>query len=96
MNSGKQASSHYRVMERFIGQGSQTERTRVQFSQLTGRTHQLRIHSAALGHPILGCDLYGTPESEQMASRLLLHAETLEFDHPVSGARFFGRSDCPF
>jgi tRNA pseudouridine32 synthase/23S rRNA pseudouridine746 synthase len=96
MTSGKPASSHYRVMERLIGQGSQPERTRVQFSPLTGRTHQLRIHSAALGHPILGCDLYGTPESEQMASRLQLHAETLEFDHPVSGARFFGRSDCPF
>jgi len=96
LTSGKAASSHYRVLERITGQGDALGSTRVRFSPLTGRTHQLRIHSAALGHPILGCDLYGTPQSERMASRLLLHAETLAFEHPVSGERFLGRSDCPF
>jgi tRNA pseudouridine32 synthase/23S rRNA pseudouridine746 synthase len=90
--TGKAASSHFQVLDR----QSAPDITRVLFMPHTGRTHQLRIHSAGLGHPILGCDLYGTPESHQMASRLLLHATNLEFNHPVSGDRFFGVSDCPF
>lgn len=89
-DTGKPASSHYEVLDR------QADTTRVLFTPLTGRTHQLRIHSAGVGHPILGCDLYGTPESERMASRLLLHAMTLEFDHPLSGERMRGFSACPF
>lgn len=90
--SGKTAHSHYQVLER----QRTPDTTRVLFTPHTGRTHQLRIHSAGIGHPILGCDLYGTPETRQMATRLLLHATTLEFDHPVSGERFYGGSDCPF
>ncbi|RQO33476.1 RNA pseudouridine synthase [Herminiimonas sp. KBW02] len=89
-NTGKPASSHYEVLDR------QADTTRVLFTPHTGRTHQLRIHSAGIGHPILGCDLYGTPESAHMASRLLLHAMTLEFDHPLSGERMRGISACPF
>jgi tRNA pseudouridine32 synthase/23S rRNA pseudouridine746 synthase len=91
-DTGKAASSHYQV----LGRQRESDTTRVLFTPHTGRTHQLRIHSAGLGHPILGCDLYGTPESERRASRLLLHATTLEFDHPISGERFYGMSDCPF
>tara|TARA_R110001599_G_scaffold64023_3_gene178662 strand:- start:239130 stop:239837 length:708 start_codon:yes stop_codon:yes gene_type:complete len=90
--SGKTAHSHYHVLERQPG----PDTTRVLFTPHTGRTHQLRIHSAGVGHPILGCDLYGTPETQQMAPRLLLHATTLEFDHPITGERFYGVSDCPF
>ena len=90
--SGKTARSHYQVMER----QATPDTSRVLFTPHTGRTHQLRIHSAGMGHPILGCDLYGTPETQRMATRLLLHATTLEFDHPVSGDRFYGVSDCPF
>ena len=51
---------------------------------LTGRTHQLRVHLAALGAPILGDDLYGSADSEH-ATRLWLHAETLGVTHPRSG-----------
>jgi tRNA pseudouridine32 synthase/23S rRNA pseudouridine746 synthase len=89
---GKPASSHFQVLDR----QSNPDTTRVLFEPRTGRTHQLRIHSAGIGHPIFGCDLYGTSESQQMANRLLLHATTLEFDHPITGERFFGESDCPF
>ncbi len=89
-DTGKPASSHYEVLDR------KADTTRVLFTPHTGRTHQLRIHSAGVGHPILGCDLYGTPESEHMANRLLLHAMTLEFDHPLSGERMRGVSSCPF
>lgn len=64
-----------------------TPATRLLFTPLTGRTHQLRVHSAhekGLGHPILGDRLYGT---ERPGQRLALHACALLFDHPQSGER---------
>jgi tRNA pseudouridine32 synthase/23S rRNA pseudouridine746 synthase len=87
---GKPARSRYRVMERSYFQGKEGEVlpvTRVELTPETGRTHQLRIHCQQLGHPILGCDLYGglsLPGAEQ-AERLMLHASELTFVHPVSG-----------
>lgn len=56
--------------------------TRVELEPITGRSHQLRLHMAAIGHPILGDALYGDPAS---APRLLLHACALSFTHPSSG-----------
>lgn len=53
----------------------------------TGRSHQLRVHMQALGHPILGDRLYAPPLVLGAASRLLLHAWRLELDHPYSGER---------
>jgi tRNA pseudouridine32 synthase/23S rRNA pseudouridine746 synthase len=70
--------------------------TRVELTPETGRTHQLRIHSQQIGHPIIGCDLYGSHHSYMMAPRLMLHATRLEFDHPVTGLRVLGFSPCPF
>ncbi|MES2585002.1 MAG: pseudouridine synthase [Pseudomonadota bacterium] len=52
---------------------------------LTGRTHQLRLHLQAIGHPILGDALYAPPDVIAMAPRLLLHACVLGFTHPISG-----------
>lgn len=90
--SGKIAVSHFDVVERL----QDPVTTRVRFRPLSGRTHQLRIHSRELGHPILGCDLYATDEAFFMAERLMLHATHIEFDHPVSGERIKGYSPCPF
>jgi tRNA pseudouridine32 synthase/23S rRNA pseudouridine746 synthase len=90
--SGKQATTDYRVVERL----HKPPRTRVLFIPKTGRTHQLRIHSREIGHPILGCDLYGSDQSLSMADRLLLHAFSLDFDHPVSGERVKATCECPF
>jgi tRNA pseudouridine32 synthase/23S rRNA pseudouridine746 synthase len=90
--TGKAASSHFQVLDRQAA----PDTTRVLFTPSTGRTHQLRIHSAGIGHPILGCDLYGTPDSQHMSTRLLLHATGVEFDHPDSGYRICGNSECPF
>ena len=59
--------------------------SRVALEPLTGRTHQLRVHLAAIGHPILGDTLYAPPVVQAMALRLLLHAESLAFTHPVTG-----------
>ncbi len=90
--TGKSAITEYQVIERL----QQPSRCRVRFTPLTGRTHQLRIHSREIGHPILGCDLYKNTHSEGMAERLLLHASELDFDHPDSGERIQGYSPCPF
>jgi tRNA pseudouridine32 synthase/23S rRNA pseudouridine746 synthase len=82
-STGKTALSEYKVLERL----RQPCRTLVQFTPITGRTHQLRIHSQFIGHPILGCDLYKSAQSEHMARRLQLHASDLYFEHPSSGER---------
>jgi tRNA pseudouridine32 synthase/23S rRNA pseudouridine746 synthase len=92
VETGKSASTQYRVIERFTEAFS----TKVVFTPITGRTHQLRIHSQAIGHPILGCDLYATDEAYLMAQRLMLHATSLNFDHPVSGKKINGSCTCPF
>lgn len=89
---GKKSISHYRVVERLQNANS----TKVIFQPITGRTHQLRIHSAEIGHAILGCDLYASDEAFFMAERLMLHASRLEFNHPVTGERIEGVSPCPF
>jgi len=90
--TGKQARSEYHVLERL----QDPLCCRVRFNPQTGRTHQLRIHSLIIGHPILGCDLYKSASSEGMAERLLLHANELHFDHPRSAERVHGYSPCPF
>ncbi len=87
---GKPATSDYEVVERL------PDRTRVTFSPITGRTHQLRIHSREIGHPILGCDLYGSDTSLEMSKRLMLHATTLEFVHPISQQKIVAQCECPF
>ncbi|MBH0020800.1 RluA family pseudouridine synthase [Pseudoalteromonas sp. SWXJZ94C] len=90
--TGKAAVTEYKVLERF----KQPYRTLVQFTPVTGRTHQLRIHSQFIGHPILGCDLYKSAQSEHMAERLQLHASDLHFEHPTSEKRIHGQCPCPF
>ena len=77
---GKPAITDWRVLERDSGT------TRLGLSPLTGRSHQLRVHLLALGHPILGDPFYGPPEARAAADRLQLHAESLAFRHPDGGA----------
>jgi tRNA pseudouridine32 synthase/23S rRNA pseudouridine746 synthase len=94
--TGKPAVSHYEVVERLEGSLGRPDSTRVIFKPVSGRTHQLRIHSRELGHPILGCDLYATDEAFFMADRLMLHATHIEFNHPVTGERVYNFCPCPF
>lgn len=70
--------------------------SRIRLYPQTGRSHQLRVHMDALGCPILGDRLYGTPDSQQAASRLLLHAHMLAFTHPITGAPLRFTLDAPF
>lgn len=71
-------------------------RTRFELTPITGRSHQLRVHLIAIGHPILGDDLYAPPEARALAPRLCLHAERLEFTHPATGERVAFTSPAPF
>ena len=59
--------------------------TRIELEPITGRSHQLRVHLKALGHPILGDALYAPSDVKTKANRLLLHASALRFLHPASG-----------
>ncbi len=95
--TGKPARSRYRVIERFY-QTTGLPLTRVVLTPETGRTHQLRIHCQQLGHPILGCDLYGGLEwpGAETTPRLMLHASGLDFMHPVSGETINARHAAPF
>ncbi|WP_411743615.1 RluA family pseudouridine synthase [Reinekea sp.] len=90
--TGKAAQSKVSVLD--ANEVNQT--TRVKLTPLTGRTHQLRIHCREIGHPILGCDIYNNNHSQKKAERLLLHAQSLSFDHPTTGARINAVCDCPF
>ncbi len=92
LEQGQKAISHFQVLERL----SNPDRTRLLFTPETGRTHQLRIHSQFIGHPMLGCDLYGNFDTQAMASRLLLHASELEFEHPFTGQAMKIGCPCPF
>ena len=85
---GKPSLTRYRLMSFDKSNG-----TRVELEPVTGRTHQLRVHMAAIGHPILGDALYGDVSS---APRLLLHATTLDLLHPLTGAALHFVSSAPF
>lgn len=87
---GKPALTKWRVLERG------TSYTRFALFPQTGRTHQLRVHLSAIGHPILGDTLYGGPENQAAADRLLLHASRLCFTHPVTDTEIDVASPVPF
>lgn len=90
--AGKSALTRYRV----LGHDPLTDRSRVALTAITGRTHQLRVHLLAIGHPIVGDPLYGANRPSQADTRLLLHAEGLSFAHPESGQPMHFFSPAPF
>ena len=70
---------------RLLGHQPANGTSRIELEPITGRTHQLRVHMAAIGHPILGDALYAPAEVQTLAPRLLLHASHLAFAHPSTG-----------
>ena len=70
--------------------------TRVALEPMTGRSHQLRVHLQAIGHPILGDALYAPARVQALAQRLLLHASGLRLNHPVHGNVMDFESTPPF
>jgi 23S rRNA pseudouridine955/2504/2580 synthase len=81
---GKQAESLFRPMQKF------TDATLMEVRIFTGRTHQIRVHAAHIGHPVAGDDKYGDWEANKRfkalgLKRMFLHAHSLAFEHPLSG-----------
>ncbi|WP_241576106.1 bifunctional tRNA pseudouridine(32) synthase/23S rRNA pseudouridine(746) synthase RluA [Rosenbergiella collisarenosi] len=77
--TGKAAQTEWEVLAR------DALSCRVQLKPITGRSHQLRVHMLAMGHPILGDNFYASPEAKALSPRLLLHAERLTITHPAFG-----------
>ena len=77
---GKRAVTFYDVLQRYPN-----NTTRVKLTPITGRSHQLRLHMLALGHPILGDKFYSHPQAKALSPRLCLHAESLQIQHPITG-----------
>ncbi len=88
---GKKAITHYEVLE-YLPNNT----TRVKLTPITGRSHQLRVHSLALGHPILGDKFYANPLAKSLAPRLCLHAESLTITHPITGERMTFTAEAEF
>ncbi len=87
---GRGSQTRWRVLERLA------DRTRLEVEPITGRSHQIRLHLATIGHPILGDPLYAEDGAAAAASRLLLHATRLTIAHPDDGRPTTWTSPCPF
>jgi tRNA pseudouridine32 synthase/23S rRNA pseudouridine746 synthase len=87
---GKKAHTVWEVIAR------EASHARVRLTPTTGRSHQLRVHMLAIGHPILGDRFYAKGEALSAAPRLCLHASGLEVFHPSGGGRIGFRALCPF
>ena len=89
---GKPSQTRWRALHYDADQNT----TRVELEPITGRSHQLRVHLKALGHPMLGDALYAPADVKAMATRLLLHACELQCLHPASGENMIFSSAPPF
>jgi len=85
---GKSAVTYWQVLQR------NSDSVRLLLKPETGRTHQLRVHCAAMGHPIIGDGLYGKDEVKQ--PRMLLHADNLAFEHPITEKQMRLCASCEF
>ena len=86
---GRRAVTHYEVIGRYPGY------THVRCKLETGRTHQIRVHMASLGHPIAGDEVYGPSKSRVDLSGQCLHARQLSFLHPADGQPRLVESELP-
>lgn len=89
---GREARTRYEVVGSFA---DPVVATLLRCRLETGRTHQIRVHLAAIGHPVVGDGAYGGARSSFPVDRMLLHAAELGFTHPVSGARIELLSPAP-
>ena len=106
--NGRDAITHWQVLERFAGKDGKPVASLIECRLETGRTHQIRVHLAHIGHPLLGDAVYGTGfktkasrlppaarEALEGLGRQALHAYLLAIEHPKSGQRLEFRSELP-
>lgn len=89
IQDGRYAKTDYKVIERF------KQYTHVELTLYTGRTHQIRVHMKAIGHPLLGDPVYGPSKSLFGLDKQMLHAKVLGFKHPITGEDLYFESDLP-
>jgi tRNA pseudouridine32 synthase/23S rRNA pseudouridine746 synthase len=94
-DNGKQSLTNYSVLS-YSTLSSGDESTLIELRPVTGRSHQLRVHMLALGHPILGDRLYAHEKALTVSPRLQLHARNLSLTHPVTGELLCFVAPCPF
>ncbi len=94
---GREAITEYHVLEQFTHQAGPAagDYTLLQAEPLTGRTHQIRVHLASIGHPVVGDAVYGRRRCHLPVPRQFLHAYRLGFTHPFSGQRMELESPLP-
>ena len=93
--NSKPAVTHYEVIARYDGNTKHGAFTHVRLRLETGRTHQIRVHMASIGHPVVGDAVYGPDAYQKELRGQCLHARTIGFVHPVTGAYLEFTSDLP-
>ena len=94
--AGKPSLTRWRTLGLSVAAAPGEAASHLLLEPQTGRSHQLRLHLAAIGHPILGDALYGDARVQARAPRLLLHATVLQLRHPATGAALRVESPAPF
>jgi len=94
-NEGKPAITHYKVLERFPDAGGGHSMTLIECRLETGRTHQIRVHMAHIGHPVAGDELYGVKKDPFKGQGQYLHAAELNFLHPVDQKQLCLKAELP-
>lgn len=89
VGGGKRAITHFRILEKYPGY------TFLEVQLETGRTHQIRVHLAYMGNPVIGDALYGRDKGQSGIQRQALHAARLDFTHPTSGRELSFSSPLP-
>ena len=87
--AGKEAISHFKVITRY------DKYTLLEIKIDTGRTHQIRVHMSEIGHPVVGDEVYSNGKNEFGVKGQMLHAKSLEFNHPITGKEMHIEADLP-
>ena len=86
---GKEAVTHFKVLKRYL------HNTLLELKIDTGRTHQIRVHMAQIGHPVVGDMVYSKGKNEFGVEGQMLHAKRLEFMHPITGKKLILEAPLP-